>query len=371
MIRLLPIAALLLTATASAQQPAPEATPQSTITVRSTLVLIPTLVKTKQNQLVYTLTPDDFLATDDGVPQKLTLDADAGAQPLALVIVVETGGDGAQHLENYQHLAPLLDNLLGAVEHKVAVVGFDSHPTLLHGFTPNTSFIEHSLDDLATGDNGSDSGDAILDAITFAVGLLRQQPTTYRRAILLLSETIDHGSQTSLVDALHAVSDTNTAIYAVGFNSTRAAIAHEAGGLSSSEPGPAHGCFSRDFGLDADGNPVVPPTSRGEQNYNCFAELVPPLRLARMAEIAFRNALAKNTPETVARLTGGEYFKFSDTRNLDRDLLTIANHVPNRYVLSFHPLNPHPGFHTLTLTLKDRPNLKVYARNGYWVDDAP
>jgi hypothetical protein len=37
-------------------------------------------------------------------------------------------------------------------------------------------------------------------------------------------------------------------------------------------------------------------------------------------------------------------------------------------VLSFHPLNPHPGFHTLTLTLKDRPNLKVYARNGYWVD---
>ena len=59
---------------------------------------------------------------------------------------------------------------------------------------------------------------SILDGLAFSVDLLRHQPQTYRRAILLLSETIDHGSHTSLDQALRAVEDTNTIIYSVGFS---------------------------------------------------------------------------------------------------------------------------------------------------------
>jgi hypothetical protein len=44
--------------------------------------------------------------------------------------------------------------------------------------------------------------------------------------------------------------------------------------------------------------------------------------------------------------------------------------VPNRYVLSFRPEAPAPGFHAIALTLKDRPGLIVEARSGYWVEDA-
>lgn len=350
-----------------AQQPASQQQPDNgitTITVRSSLVVVPALVRTKSGQLVYTLKADDFVLTDNGIPQKIRLDDDTDSQPLALVICVETGGDGADHLDDYRNLGPMLDNMLGGIEHKVAVVGFDSHPTLLHGFTPNIDFIEHSLNELDPGDKDN----ATLDAITYSVNLLRQQPTTYRRAILLFSETIDHGSQTSLVDALRSISDTNTAIYSVGFNSTRSAIRHEASKLSSDQPGPQHGCFSRDFGTDADGNPIPPPDSRALQNYDCFAELLPPLRLAKIAEIAMGNALRRNVASSVARLTGGEFFKFSGTKNLDRDLLTIANHIPNHYTLSFRPQNPTPGFHSIRLELKDYPQLRIEARNGYWID---
>jgi hypothetical protein len=70
----------------------------------------------------------------------------------------------------------------------------------------------------------------------------------------------------------------------------------------------------------------------------------------------------------VAQLTGGEYFKFENSRSLVRDLLTISNHVPNRYVLSFQPQSPHAGFHAVELKLKDRPGLRLTARSGYWVD---
>ena len=64
---------------------------QPTLTVRSTLVEAPILLKTKGGEVVFGLSADDFLVTDNGVPQQLTLDQDTDSQPLALAIVVETG----------------------------------------------------------------------------------------------------------------------------------------------------------------------------------------------------------------------------------------------------------------------------------------
>jgi len=355
-------------ASAAAEDTGPDAQ-TTTITVRSNLVVVPALVRTKSGALVYTLKAEDFVLTDDGIEQKLHLEEDTGDLPLALVICVETGSTGAYHLQDYKGLGTMLDTMVGGVEHKVAVVGFDSTPTLLHGFTPNLDFIDHSLDELDTGDKGA----AVLDAILFSVDLLRKQPPNYRRAILLLSETLDQGSHATLVDALRAISDTNTVIYSVGFNSTKSQIVGEAAKLNSDVPGPEHGCFTRD--KDDDGNPIAPvddagrPVSRGTQNFDCFAELVPALRLAKIAEIAARNALRRNISASVAHLTGGESFKFKDVKTLQKDLFTISNHIPNRYVLSFHPLSPITGFHTITLHLRDYPQLSVEARNGYWVED--
>jgi len=91
-----------------------------------------------------------------------------------------------------------------------------------------------------------------------------------------------------------------------------------------------------------------------------------------MAAIAMRNALRQNVPETVAKVSGGEYFKFSDEKGLQRDLQRLSNHISNRYMLSFHPQSPHVGFHTIGVSLKEYKGVKVQARNGYWVDgDGP
>jgi VWFA-related protein len=367
----LPLTLALLTTTALAQQPAqPQAeNPPDTITVNSTLVLVPALVKTKSGALVYTLKANDFLLTDDGVPQPLHLDEDTGSQPLALVICLQTGGAGAAHLDQYQGLGPMLDNLLGGVQHKVAIVAFDSTPTLVHRFSANLDSIATTL---ATQDPGDPQAN-ILDAVAFSVDLLRTQPTTYRRAILLISENRDSASHTTLDQALRAISDTNTAIYTMAFSSTGSAIGKEASKLSSDEPGPEHGCFSHDPktdpGVKEDGTPAPAEESKGTQYFDCFAELLPPLRLAKIAEIAARNALRKNISDSVAKLTGGEAFKFSTAKQLQRDLLTLSNHVPNRYVLSFHPQNPHPGLHAISLKLKNYDNLTIEARSSYWVDD--
>jgi hypothetical protein len=87
-----------------------------------------------------------------------------------------------------------------------------------------------------------------------------------------------------------------------------------------------------------------------------------------MAVLLTMNGLRRNVPESVAHLTGGEYFHFGNARSLESSLLTISNHVPNRYVLSFQPQSPHPGLHVIELRLKDHPSLVVTARRNYWAD---
>jgi len=51
-----------------------------------------------------------------------------------------------------------------------------------------------------------------------------------------------------------------------------------------------------------------------------------------------------------------------------RDVQAGSHHLPNRYLLSFYPAAPHPGFHAIGLCLKNYPNLVVIGRNGYWAE---
>ncbi|WP_246409490.1 VWA domain-containing protein [Granulicella aggregans] len=332
----------------------------STINVRSTLVVVPALVKTKSGALVYTLTAKDFTLTDNGVEQKLTLEDDAGGQPLALLVVVETGGAGGRQLDNYRTLPAMLDGLLGGVPHKVGVVAFDGHPELVQKFTPHMDRVEIALNNLEAGDPKA----ATLDALAFAVKVLSVQPPEYRRAILLLSETIDHGSTTTLAEALRAVSDTNTVIYSAAFSSTRSDAKNEAKKFSQPDtPGPPGGCMAK----DPEADPNIPENEVAKA-FECLNILIPPIRAAKLAILAGIHGLSRNTPETVAHLTGGEYYKFDNVKSLEKDLATISNHIPNRYMLSFHPQSPQSGIHALELSLKDYPDLKVTARSSYWLE---
>jgi VWFA-related protein len=354
---------------AQSASPTPDQQP-FTLTSRTSLVLVPALVRTHSGELVYTLTANDFTLTDNGVEQKLSLEEDSGSQPLAIVVAIQTGGAGARKFDTYRNLGTMVEAIVGDVPHKIAVVTFDSEPTLLQAFTPDINVVQAAFSRLDAGDSGA----AILDALAFSVDQLRNQPPQYRRAVLLLSETLDRGSQKKLEDALRAISDTNTAIYSLAFSSDKAAAGNYAShelptksggaGLANPNPNPPHGCMGKDPDPEATQN-------KANQAYDCLGQLIPPLALAKLAFIAAADGLRRNVPETVAHLTGGEYFSFNNTKSLERGLLTISNHVPNRYVLSFHPQSPQPGIHAITLQLKEHIDLAVTARSSYWADTEP
>jgi VWFA-related protein len=238
------------------------------------------------------------------------------------------------------------------------VIGFDSAPHLVMPFSSRTSDASQQLANLSAGDRGA----AILDAVAFALAQLRAEPATYRRAILLLSETIDQGSKTTLNEALRLISDTNTAMYSFGFSSTRAAVSHEASKFDNDTPGPEHGCFSHE-GADAEYEGHY-----SKQVLDCISQLAPPLRLATMTFLTARNALRNKSAESIAQLTGGEFFHFHNAKDLKASLITISNDLPNYYVLSFRPSSPTSGLHALHVETKDRPQLVLKARREYWID---
>jgi VWFA-related protein len=358
------VIALLASPLALAQTPP---APAPSLRTETNVVLVPALVRNAKGELVLSLKAGDFRVTDDGVEQPLTLDEDTGGEPLALVVAVEVGAGGRAKLDDYSHLGAVI----GAVPHRVAVVAFDSTPSLEQDFTSDVDAVGAVLNDVGNGDKGA----AIFDALKFSVDELRKQPSNYRRAILLISETLDRGSHAKMDDALKAISDTNTVIYTLSFSSGRADAAHYAyrelpvqktadGQMalgSNAYPGPPHGCMGKDPDPDATTNKAV-------QAFDCLGQLAPPLALAKLAAIRAADSLQKNVPETVAKLTGGEYFKFENSRSLVRDLLTISNHLPNRYVLSFQPHSPHAGFHAVELKLEGHAGLRVTARSGYWAE---
>jgi len=362
---------------AAAQIPATTQSP--VIRSTTTVVLVPALITTKAGEPVFTLNSADFTVTDDGVAQKLTLEPDSGGEPLALVVLIQTGGAGAAEIAKFRALSPMIEAIPGDVPHQIAVVEFGAVPKLLQDFTPDPVPLEAAIHNLTPGDSGA----AILDAIAYAVSLLKDQPPQYRRAILLFSETLDRGSQTTLDDALRVIGDTNTAIYSLGFSTIKGeAGRRSAHAFADSTPGPTHGCManpSKTTGPETDSPSdsqqgeagSAPKRSAGQvanQAYDCAGLLLPPLALAKMAVLAGLSGLRRNVPETVADLTGGEYFPFKDTHSIERDLMTISNHVPNRYMLSFHPQSPHPGMHTISLRLPAYPNLDVNARTSYWAE---
>jgi len=290
--------------------------------VTSNLVLVPTLVERKNGAIVYGLKSSDFSLYDDGIPQRVHLDSDMDLAPISLVVCVERGRDAPLVMEEIQQLGTLLQLFTGGGHTDTALVVFDSKPVYLDGFSSNPSYVEQDLENLAPGDGGA----AIMDAVGFSLDLLEHQPANHRRVLLLISETRDHGSTHVTIPSLvQRIGESNTLVLSLVFSPARAELNQWGRGGSS----------------------------RGTIN------LLAPLMMTY-------NAMRKNVPRTLARMTGGEYTHFGRDQRFQMDVVELANHTFNRYLLSFQPNDPKPGLHHLDVRLNDGINAEVLARTSYW-----
>ena len=277
---------------------------QTTLRTTTTLVVVPTLVQTSEKQAMFSLKAEDFLLTDNGVPQRVTLEEET-KRPLSLVVLMQTGGVARGQFASYAGLETMLASLLGGAPNVVSIVNFDSRPEAASPFTSNVAEWTDAIDKPDKGDSGA----AIYDGIAFALELLKKRPVSDRRAILLISQEHDDGSKTTMKDIVRDLGETNTAIYSVTFSGEKTKAK-----LAFTEP--AH---------------LNPPIDIGGGPTQGYAKLDEPLRL-------IFGGMLKNVSAEMASLSGGEAMSFDGQGELEQDLNVLNNHIRNSYILSFSPI---------------------------------
>jgi hypothetical protein len=67
------------------------------------------------------------------------------------------------------------------------------------------------------------------------------------------------------------------------------------------------------------------------------------------------------------RTTGGSALNFLKKNALEEAVQLIGAEVHRQYILNFNPKSDDSGaFHTIRVEVKDRPDLHVKSREGYW-----
>jgi VWFA-related protein len=291
--------------------------------VSTSVVIVPTLVEKSGGEVLYGLKPPDFSVFDNGVEQKVHVDDDLDTQPVSLVVCVERGRDAPMEFDKIAHLGPLLDLFTAGGRGKVALVAFDSHPTWVEPFNQDTEDVTHDLARMPPGDGGA----AILDAVGYSVNLLEQQPPDHRRVLLLISESRDHGSHHfNMPQLVERIGTSNTLVLSLVFSPSKAEMI--------------------DWG-------------RGNTDGGTEMNILAPLMMTM-------NAMRRNTPKTLAALSGGEYAPFTRDKGFQARVSEVASHARNRYILSFHPTDLTPGLHTIQVKLTQDYGAHVIARNSYW-----
>ena len=288
------------------------------------LVVTPATVTDKHGRLVDGLEESDFIVLDNGKPQTVRMDtSDVALTPISLVIAVQATEVSGPALAKIRKVGSLIEPLLTGERGEAAILSFTGEIRPLQDFTHDAGRISAAFRNLKTGGDQAHT----IDAVAGAIERLRGRPPNSRKIVLLISESRDRGSKASLPDVLQSAQRSNVTIYPLTFS--------------------VHATPWTAKPQDA------PPTSGG-------GILTAIVELARLGKT--------NAAEEMARFTGGRRVSFLTQRGLEGDIARLGEELHSQYLLSFAPaqLEGDTDFHSLEVSVKNRPELVIQARPGYW-----
>ena len=327
--------------------------PQGTIRVRVALVSAPVVVVGAKGEPVLDLRQKDFQILDNGVAQTIE-SFDLGGEQVSAVLVFETSARIAPLLPAVQKSAIVFTQTVVGPSGEAAVLSYDNSVTTLLPFSTDNDKIEKTIATLKPGNGGA----KLYDALASAVALLRDRPSGQRRAIVVVGEASDTGSEERLGQVLRDAQLSNIVIYSVGLSTTAASLhapPSQAGPPSATPPGTF-------------GGPPMPGTAQtptSQQQYGGNIDLL------GLSEWAVRNAKAvvKERPlELAATATGGTYQAAFKDSKIENAVDAIGGELNSQYMLSYRPVGAeNPGYHTIKVSV-NRPGVKVRTRPGYYLE---
>jgi VWFA-related protein len=343
------------------------AQPNQKISVEVKVVNILASVRDKKGKTIGDLTKDDFVLTEDGKPQEIAYFAKESDLPLRLGLMADTSMSQRRVLgEERDASYGFLDHLLRVDKDLAFVIHFDREVELLQEFTASRPKLQAALQLLQTpeggmgrrgggssgggGGNGGGNGGPggwgsggqhgrggagtlLYDGIYLASDELMKRERG-RKALIILSDGVDHGSRETLVSAIEASQKADTIVYSILFKDDE--------GYGGGRPG---------FGMGGPmgGGPMGGGRRGGGQ---------------RMPE----RVDGKKILEQISRETGGRLFEVSKKEPIDKIYAQIEEELRNQYSIGYPVAkDATAGYHKLSLTAKKK-DLIVQARDGYYLE---
>src|SRR5271154_906862 len=331
-----------------------------TISVNVKLVSMFATVRDKHGALIRNLTKDDFVLQQDGHPQTITYFAPDSDLPLTLGLLVDTSGSQRRVLDQERDASHgFIDHLLREDKDKAFVIHFDHEVELLQDLTSSRQKLEASLDQLGrpqfsqTGSGGPSGGDPngggergshgyggggtlLYDAVCLASDELMKKQQG-RKALIILSDGVDHGSKETLRDAIETAQRADTLVYSVLF-------ADKDGNGNGGGYGGGHmgGGGMGGGGMGGGGHHRYPHDSHPD---------------------------GKKVLQQLSKETGGRFFEVSKKESIDQIYAEIDEELRSQYALGYTPdkTDAAIGYHKIQLTNKQK-DATVQTREGFYIN---
>jgi VWFA-related protein len=311
--------------TANPAPPAPQEDQSvETLKVNVNIVQIFFNVKDKKGALIPSLTRNDFDIIEDGKPQTIKYFTAESDLPLTLGILIDSSGSQMRVLDMEKQVGgDFLSTILRDKDLEF-VMNFDVNSELIQDFTSSVSKLKHAMNDVRINTAGGGGvvipggggnpvpsptgpkGTVLYDAVYLAAhDELSQQ--VGRKAMILLTDGEDEGSQLRIKDAIEAAQKSDTIVYVLL-------------------------CADRGF--------------YGMMGYSGDSEM------------------KKLTSET-----GGRVIEVGNKQDKLRDAFTqISNELRSQYNIGYTPTNTvkDGSFRKIEIQVKSNKDYKIQSRNGYY-----
>jgi len=318
-------------------------------------------VRDKHGKIISNLNQADFAIDEDGRPQTIKYFVRESDLPLTLGLLVDTSLSQRRLIEQERTASySFFDRILREDKDKAFLIQFDREVELLQDLTPSRAKLRTALNDLDTpaftnvrgggggssGGNGGGGGSGrshgggggtlLYDAIYLASNELMKKQQG-RKALVILTDGVDHGSKESLNTAIESAQRADTVVYSILF-------ADEEGyGHGGGYGGGGHGGYGgggMGHGGGGGGGHRYPQEDRPD---------------------------GKKILTRISKETGGQLFQVTKKLSIEQIYAEIEEELRNQYSLGYTPdhASAEATYHMIHLTTNQK-DLTVQARDGYY-----
>src|SRR6201985_1759513 len=218
---------------ATAAQTASQSTaaPVTTIPVDVKMVNLPVTVRDKKGKILRDLTKDDFELEEDGKPQTIRYFSQETNLPLTVGLLVDTSMSERDNIDRERTASrSFLDQMITRPVDRAFVIHFDREIELLQDLTADHAKLEKAVGEIdvqpsveSTPTSDQDSGQhrarggagtKLYDAIFLACDEVAKKQMG-RKAIVVLTDGEDRGSQETVISAIEAAQKAETVVYTI------------------------------------------------------------------------------------------------------------------------------------------------------------